>query len=78
MTTFVNSVLTFLVIVFFFVIEALIHYNIGLNGNRTFAFHIPPRKQMFEILATVAIFAGLSTLATEVMNHYLNKYSSET
>lgn len=73
MTNFSNNLLTFGVIVFFFVIEALIHYNIGLNGDRTFTFHIPPRNQMITILATVAIFAGLSTLVTEIIGHYSKK-----
>lgn len=69
MTGFVQNVVTFTVVCFFFICEAIIHYSIGLNGSRKFFLELPPRNEMLHIVLTVAIFAGLSTLVTEIIGH---------
>ena len=69
MTGLVQNVVTFTIIFACFLSESLIHYNIGLNGDRQFFFQFPPLKEFFHIAITVVIFAGLSTLLTEIVGH---------
>tara|TARA_R100001443_G_scaffold112600_1_gene126236 strand:- start:1925 stop:2110 length:186 start_codon:yes stop_codon:yes gene_type:complete len=52
------TLITFLV----FMVEAIIHYNQGLNAEREQKFQIPPTKQFIQIAVVVLIFSTVSSL----------------
>ena len=58
-TDFQIKVLAFFVTSFFFLIEALIHYNMGKNGK--FSISIPDKKSICKILLIIFFFSFLSS-----------------
>ena len=58
-TSFQIKVIAFFVTSFFFLIEALLHYNMGKNG--TFAISIPDKKSICKILVIIFFFSFLSS-----------------
>jgi|TARA_R110002074_G_scaffold112908_2_gene241348 tetrahydromethanopterin S-methyltransferase subunit D len=61
-----KEIISTLITIIFFTIEAILHYNIGKTGNISF-FHFPKMKEALKILFTIVIFATASTLVT----HYI-------
>ena len=53
------KIIAFIVTSFFFLIEALIHYNMGKNGK--FAISIPDKKSICKILLIIFFFSFLSS-----------------
>lgn len=45
-----------------FLIEAMIHYNIGVrsNNNNIKGFQLPHNRELFQIIITVFVFSSLS------------------
>lgn len=58
-TSFQIKVIAFFVTSFFFLIEALLHYNMGKNGK--FAISIPDKKSVCKILVIIFFFSFLSS-----------------
>ena len=58
-TSFQIKVIAFFVTSFFFLIEALLHYNMGKNGK--FAISIPDKKSICKILVIIFFFSFLSS-----------------
>jgi len=56
-----EEIISTIVTIFFFGIEALLHYNIGKTGNISL-FHFPTMKESLKLIVTIAIFAIASTL----------------
>jgi len=74
-------VITFITFVIFFM-EALIHFNIGKNGNHKthkyihisdqIKIHIPDKDEFFKIFKTVLFFSAVSGLMSAyVIKHHL-------
>ena len=61
-----KEIISTLITIIFFTIEAILHYNIGKTGTISF-FHFPTMKEALKILFTIVIFATASTLVT----HYI-------
>tara|TARA_B000000477_G_C5892385_1_gene142844 strand:- start:25 stop:252 length:228 start_codon:yes stop_codon:yes gene_type:complete len=53
------KIIAFFVTSFFFLIEALIHYNMGKSGK--FSFTIPEKKTICKILLIIFFFSFLSS-----------------
>ena len=60
MSEFAN-IIQIIVTIFFFCIEAILHYNIGKTGNIS-SFHFPTMKESLKLIVTITIFAIASTL----------------
>ena len=74
-------VITFITFVIFFM-EALIHFNIGKNGNNKphkyirisdqIKIHIPDKNEFFDIAKTVLFFSTMTgLLSAYVIKHHL-------
>ena len=74
-------VITFITFVIFFM-EALIHFNIGKNGNHKqheyihvsdqIKIHIPDKDEFFDIFKTVLFFSVISgLLSAYIIKHHL-------
>tara|TARA_R110001592_G_scaffold251909_1_gene514598 strand:+ start:243 stop:446 length:204 start_codon:yes stop_codon:yes gene_type:complete len=51
-----------------FLVEALIHYNIGVNKEKeTFKLELPPTKEFLKIAGVVLVF---SVLSEKIIQHY--------
>jgi len=61
-TSFHIKIIAFFVTSFFFLIEALIHYNMGKNGR--FTLSIPEKKTICKILLIIFFFSFLSSATT--------------
>jgi len=66
-----HAIVVFCVTVFFFVIEAIVHYNIGKTG-RVFGMELPSRTELGKIIIVVVFFAFLSTMASSLINSIFN------
>ena len=53
------KVIAFFITSFFFLIEALIHYNMGKNGK--FSISIPDKKSVCKIMLIIFFFSFLSS-----------------
>ena len=53
------KIIAFFVTSFFFLIEALIYYNMGINGK--FAISIPDKRSICKILLIIFFFSFLSS-----------------
>tara|TARA_R110000803_G_scaffold128158_1_gene195540 strand:- start:1439 stop:1642 length:204 start_codon:yes stop_codon:yes gene_type:complete len=52
-----------------FLVEALIHYNIGVNkGKETFKLELPPTKEFLKIAGVVLVF---SVLTEKIIKEYV-------
>lgn len=61
----------FIVTLFFFYIEALIHYNMGRYGEITC--DLPPSHENWKIIGIISGFSLISTIVTYYLkNYYLN------
>lgn len=58
-SSFQIKIIAFFVTSFFFLIEALIHYNMGKNGK--FSISIPDKKSICKILLIIFFFSFLSS-----------------
>jgi len=56
-----GEIISTIVTIFFFCIEAILQYNIGKTGNIT-SFHFPTMKESLKLIVTITIFAIASTL----------------
>ena len=71
LTDFQIKVLAFFVTSFFFLIEALIHYNMGKNGK--FAISVPDKKSICKILLIIFFFSFLSSSTMHFLELFLKK-----
>ncbi len=69
MLEFTNIIQT-IVTIFFFCIEAILHYNIGKTGNIS-SFHLPTIHESLKLITTVTIFAIASTLTANYIETLL-------
>lgn len=61
----------FIVTLFFFYIEALIHYNMGRYGEITC--DLPPSHENWKIIGIISGFSLISSIVTYYLkNYYLN------
>jgi hypothetical protein len=61
----------FIVTLFFFYIEALIHYNMGRYGKITC--DLPPSHENWKIIGIISGFSLISSIVTYYLkNYYLN------
>ena len=61
----------FMVTLFFFYIEALIHYNMGRYGEITC--DLPPSHENWKIIGIISGFSLISSIVTYYLkNYYLN------
>ena len=61
----------FMVTLFFFYIEALIHYNMGRYGKITC--DLPPSHENWKIIGIISGFSLISSIVTYYLkNYYLN------
>ena len=65
------KIIAFFVTSFFFLIEALIHYNMG--KNRKFAISIPDKKSICKILLIIFFFSFLSSATMYFLELLLKK-----
>ena len=64
-------VIPFCVTLFFFYIEALIHYNMGRYGEITC--DLPPSHENWKIIGIISGFSLISSIVTYYLkNYYLN------
>ncbi len=70
-TDFQIKVLAFFVTSFFFLIEALLHYNMGKNGK--FAISVPDKKSICKILLIIFFFSFLSSCTMHFLELLLKK-----
>lgn len=61
-------IVTFSSTIAFFLLEAILHYNIGKTGHITLK-HFPGFKDFVKIVSVVVLFAFLSTVVAELINH---------
>ena len=61
----------FMVTLFFFYIEALIHYNMGRYGEITC--DLPPSHENWKMIGIISCFSLISSIVTYYLkNYYLN------
>jgi hypothetical protein len=65
-----TKIIETLVTIFYFCIEALLHYNIGKTGNLTLI-HFPTKMEVIKLLGSIALFAIASTLTSNYIEHLL-------
>ena len=65
------KIIAFFVTSFFFLIEALIHYNMGKNGK--FTISIPDKKSICKILLIIFFFSFLSSATMYFLELLLKK-----
>lgn len=63
--------ITFLTTTIFFVLEALIHYNIGKTGHITLS-KLPSIQEFVKIVGVVMLFSFLSVLVSGFLTTYMN------
>lgn len=63
-----RDVITFLVVVFFFTIEALTHYSIGKTGRFTIV--MPSAKDFMKIICVVVLVSLTSTIVSKIIDSY--------
>lgn len=63
-----RDVITFLVVVFFFTIEALTHYSIGKTGRFTIV--MPSVKDFMKIICVVVLVSLTSTIVSKIIDSY--------
>ena len=64
-------VIPFIVTLFFFYIEALIHYNMGRYGKITC--DLPPSHENWKMIGIISCFSLLSSFATYYIEMYYSK-----
>ena len=64
-------VIPFIVTLFFFYIEACIHFNMGKYGK--LGCQIPPSNENIQMIGIISIFSLLSVAATYLLEIYLTK-----
>ena len=71
LTNFQTIAIPFIVTLFFFYIEACIHYNMGKYGKITC--NIPPLHENLKMIGIISVFSLISSVVT----YYLEKYFSK-
>jgi len=66
-----SLVIPFCVTLFFFYIEALIHYNMGRYNE--IKCDLPPIYENIDMIVIIAFFSLLSTITTYYLEIYLSK-----
>jgi len=66
-----SLVIPFLVTLFFFYIEACIHFNMGKYGK--LGCKIPPFRENIQIIGIISFFSSLSISATYLLKIYFTK-----
>ena len=61
---------TFATTTMFFVVEAMIHYNIGKTGHISLS-QIPSIREFVKIAGVVMLFSFMSVLVSEFINNYI-------
>ena len=70
-TDFQTIAIPFIVTLFFFYIEALIHYNMGRYGEITC--DLPPSHENWKMIGIISGFSLVSSIVTYYLkNYYLN------
>tara|TARA_B100001769_G_scaffold67767_1_gene50466 strand:+ start:131 stop:355 length:225 start_codon:yes stop_codon:yes gene_type:complete len=70
-TDFQTIAIPFIVTLFFFYIEALIHYNMGRYGEITC--DLPPSHENWKMIGIISGFSLISSIVTYYLkNYYLN------
>ena len=69
MTT-LKMFVTFVTTVMFFVVEALIHYNIGKTGHISLR-QVPSFREFVKIAGVVMVVSFMSVLVSEFINAYI-------
>ena len=64
-------VIPFCVTLFFFYIEALIHYNMGRYGEITC--DLPPSHENWKMLGIISAFSLISSIVTYYLKIYFSK-----
>jgi len=64
-------IIPFVVTLFFFYIEACIHYNMGKYG--TIGCKIPPLKENIKMIGIISVFTLFSVTATYLLERYFSK-----
>jgi len=67
-TDFKVIVIPFIVTLFFFYIEALIHYNMGRYGEITC--DLPPSNENWQMIGIISIFSLISSVVTYYLENY--------
>lgn len=65
-----NMIATFMTTTFFFIVEALIHFNIGKTGRISLSV-MPSRKELTSIVTVVVIFAFMSVVVGEMISRLI-------
>ena len=71
LTQFQIIVIPFIVTLFFFYIEALIHYNMGRYGEITC--DLPPSHENWKMIGIISVFSLLSSLVTYYIEMHYSK-----
>ena len=66
-----RDIVTFLVVTFFFTLEAMLHYAIGKTGRYTLV--VPTIKDFLKIVSVVLTVALVSTVVTRVIDSYFEE-----
>ena len=69
----VNTIITFVT----FVIEAILHYNIGKTGRISFRY-LPGRKDLWRIAVVVAFFSVISEAVSILVNRLFPEQTMTT
>lgn len=66
-----RDIVTFIVVTFFFTMEAMLHYAIGKTGRYTLV--IPTLKDFIKIVSVVITVALVSTIVTRLIDSYFEE-----
>lgn len=77
-----STIIVFSVTFVLFFIEALVHYNVGLNAGKPFALanlSLPEMNELVHIVVVLAVFSGLDTYLSPLVQKWVedNKVSLE-